>query len=117
MSKQTNKPGKKRAPARVTKARPTTKSAAAPKATPPEAPLKPNSLSALEAAAKVLSNAAQPMGCRQMITAMGAQGLWVSPNGKTPAATLAAAMLREIKLKGRESRFKKVGRGLFAFAG
>ena len=40
-------------------------------------------------------------------------GLRTSPGGKTPEATLYAAMTREIAAKGRESRFKKVERGLF----
>ena len=37
-----------------------------------------------------------------------------SPNGQTPAATLYSAILREINTKGKESRFKKADRGLFA---
>ncbi len=49
------------------------------------------------------------------IAAMAEQKLWTSPNRKTPHATLNAAMLREIGVKGGESRFKKTGRGLFAF--
>ena len=47
--------------------------------------------------------------------AMAERKLSSSPNGKTPHATLNAAMLREIGVKGGESRFKKTGRGLFAF--
>ena len=39
----------------------------------------------------------------------------MSPGGKTPHATLYAAMLREIANKGAKARFKKVDRGLFAF--
>ena len=45
--------------------------------------------------------------------AMAEQGLWSSPAGKTPHATLYAAMLREITAKGKEARFTKVDRGLF----
>ena len=48
-----------------------------------------------------------------LIDAMAEQHLWSSPGGKTPEATLYAAMLREITAKGKESRFKKVDRGLF----
>jgi len=33
-----------------------------------------------------------------------------SPNGATPHATLYAAMLREIRTKGRDSRFVKTDR-------
>src|SRR5689334_18463161 len=45
-------------------------------------------LSALNAAARVLSEAGQPMTAREMIDAMAAHGYWTSPGGKTPAATL-----------------------------
>ncbi len=45
---------------------------------------------------------------------MAAKGYWKSPGGKTPAATLSAAMTREINTKGKIARFKKVDRGLFA---
>jgi hypothetical protein len=39
--------------------------------------------------------------------------MWTT-KGKTPAATLYAAILREIQKKGSEARFKKVDRGQFA---
>jgi len=42
---------------------------------------------------------------------------WSSPNGQTPAATLYSAILREIKTKGKEARFKKADGGLFAING
>ena len=45
--------------------------------------------------------------------AMAAKGYWTSPGGKTPHATLYSAMSREIKGKGKDSRFKKTDRGLF----
>jgi hypothetical protein len=48
---------------------------------------------------------------------MATQGLWTSPGGKTPAATLYSAIIREIKLKGGEARFRKVERGKFVHAG
>jgi HB1/ASXL restriction endonuclease-like protein with HTH domain len=71
-------------------------------------------LSALDAAAKVLQEAGQPMNCQEMVKAMVEKGLWSSPNGKTPAATLYSAILRELKMKGAESRFEKTDRGRFA---
>ena len=40
----------------------------------------------------------------------------MSPGGKTPAATLYSAILREIQTKGKEARFKKSDRGLFTLA-
>ena len=57
------------------------------------------------------------MTSRALIAAMAEQKLWSSPNGKTPHATLYAAMLREIGTKGDAARFRKADRGLFAYAG
>lgn len=76
----------------------------------------PKRLSALDAAAQVLAKAKGPMGAKDLIEAMGAQGLWSSPGGKTPQATLYAAMIREIASKGKEARFQKVDRGQFVHA-
>lgn len=75
---------------------------------------KPKKVSALDAAATVLAGCAEPMNCQAMIDAMAAKKLWSSPNGKTPASTLYAAILREIKQKGKEARFRKTERGHFA---
>lgn len=72
-------------------------------------------VSALDAAAQVLKSAGKPMRARELITAMAEQGLWSSPAGKTPWATLYAAMLREARDKGNASRFRKVARGMFVF--
>ena len=74
-------------------------------------------LSALDAAALVLRESGQPMSCAELIAQMGAKGYWTSPKGKTPASTLYAAMAREAKLKGKESRFQKTGPGRFAYRG
>ena len=71
-------------------------------------------MSALDAAAKVLSELKQPLRCREMIEQMAAKGYWKSPGGKTPAATLYAAITREINTKGQDARFKKTDHGLFA---
>jgi hypothetical protein len=48
---------------------------------------------------------------------MGAKGLWTSPGGKTPHATLYSAILREIGAKGKATRFKKTDRGHFTANG
>jgi hypothetical protein len=72
--------------------------------------------SALDAAARVLAEAGQAMTCPEMIEAMTAKKYWASPKGLTPAATLYSAILREIKAKGKESRFVKTERGKFALA-
>jgi len=71
-------------------------------------------LSCLDAAAKVLASAKEPMTTKALIEAMAEKKLWSSPNGQTPAATLYSAILREITTKGKEARFKKADRGLFA---
>ena len=73
-------------------------------------------MSALDAAAKVLREADEPLGAKQMIEAMSAKKYWTSPGGKTPHATLYAAILREIQQKGDEARFRKVDRGQFELA-
>ena len=73
-------------------------------------------MSALDAAAKVLTEAGEPMNAKAMIGAMDAGGYWTSPGGKTPHATLYAAILREIGVKGDASRFRRTTKGHFAVA-
>ena len=75
--------------------------------------INPKKLSAIDAAAQVLAETGEGMNTKQMIEAMTAQGLWSSPNGKTPASTLYSSILREINLKGEASRFVKTERGKF----
>ena len=53
------------------------------------------------------------MNCREMVEAMDAKGYWMS-DGKTPAATLYIAIIRDIQNKGSDSRFYKIGRSMFA---
>ena len=74
-------------------------------------------LSALDAAAKVLSETGQAMTCPELIAAMAAKGYWSSPKGRTPSSTLYAALLRELQTKGAASRFVKTARGQFALCG
>ncbi len=78
---------------------------------------KPKKLSALDAAAQVLAASKETMNAKEMIDTMAAKGLWTSPGGKTPHATLYSAILREIGTKGKEARFKKTDRGHFAANG
>jgi hypothetical protein len=70
--------------------------------------------SALDAALRVLEETGAPMTCPEMIEQMAAKGYWTSPGGKTPAATLYSAILRETQTKGDASRFVKAARGKFA---
>lgn len=76
---------------------------------------KPKKLSALDAAAKVLATTGEPMTTKAMIETMTERGLWTSPGGKTPQATLYAAILREVATKGTKARFRKTAPGHFAF--
>ncbi|MBE7457423.1 MAG: hypothetical protein KJ057_13000 [Phycisphaerae bacterium] len=78
---------------------------------------KPKRVSALDAAAQVLRSAKESMRPREIIEAAASKGLWTSPAGKTPHATLDAAMRREIKTKGKDARFTIEGRGLFGYNG
>ena len=82
-----------------------------------KAPKADGKLSCLDAAAKVLVEAKEPMTTKAMIETMATKKLWASPGGKTPAATLYSAILREINTKGKEARFKKADRGLFGVNG
>ena len=71
--------------------------------------------SGLDAAAEVLAEAKEPLGTKEMVERMLAQGLWQT-GGKTPSATIYAAMTREIAAKGDASRFRKMARGKFELA-
>ncbi|HEX5033381.1 MAG TPA: HTH domain-containing protein [bacterium] len=92
------------------KAEKTTKAAKAKKAKEP----KEKRVSALDAAAQVVSASKEPMNAKEMIEAMAAKKLWTSPGGKTPHATLFSALIREIAAKGKDARFVKTERGKFA---
>lgn len=75
----------------------------------------PKRLSGLGAAVIVIKAAGTAMRVVDITKAAIDGGHW-SPGGRTPAATLNAAICREIKLKGSAARFVKTGRGLFALA-
>ena len=94
----------------------TKKAAAAKDSKSPVAAEQPKKLSALDAAARVLSESGQAMNCQEMIKAMAAKGYWSSPGGKTPSATLYSSILRELKTKGGDARFRKTERGQFTRA-
>lgn len=108
---------KKPAPA----ATPVPEPAQAPATTAPEAaPVKnllaPGSrMSQLDAAAEVLRILGTPLNCPSLVKEMAERGLWTSPGGKTPAATLHAGISTEIRKKGDKARFRKGDRGRFFF--
>lgn len=70
-------------------------------------------MSGLDAAARVLKETGKPMKVKAMVETMLAKGYWKT-GGKTPAATIYSAIIREIDVKKANSRFKKTGRGMFA---
>jgi hypothetical protein len=112
----------KSTPALAAKKKPPTKTAdtaaaeakRAPAATAAPVAKKP---SALDAAALVLRESGRPLSCPELIQQMAATGIWSSPKGKTPAATLYAALMREVQRKGDAARFVKTGPGRFAYRG
>ena len=69
-------------------------------------------MSGLDAAAKVLGEAKEPLNARTLVERMLAKGYWKS-KGKTPISTIYSAIFREIKASGKDARFKKIGRGKF----
>jgi len=79
-------------------------------------PTKAKKASGLDAAAQVLKDAKQPMRCKDIVQTMLDKSMWKT-NGKTPHATIYAAILREIQTNGKDARFTKTDRGLFAFNG
>ncbi|QOJ16792.1 MAG: hypothetical protein HRU76_03975 [Phycisphaeraceae bacterium] len=91
-----------------------------PKAKTPKAPRtpktpkepKPKRLSGLDLAATVLAESGEPLNAKTIAERAIAAG-WKT-SGATPHATLYAAIIREIAAKGREARFTKKDRGLFA---
>jgi hypothetical protein len=79
------------------------------KAAKPKGERKP---SLLALAADVLKDAKAPMDCKAIVEKVLAKGTWQT-KGKTPAATLYAAVIREIAAKGKDARFHKTDRGMF----
>ena len=63
----------------------------------------------------MLADAGEPLNTKTMVERMLAKGLWKT-GGKTPAATIYAAIIREIAAKGSKSRFRKTDRGKFTLA-
>jgi hypothetical protein len=105
--KSPRKPAATKAESKATPAKP------APAKSEKEKP-RPEKLSAIDAAAKVLASAKEPLSTKQLIEAMAQQKLWSSPSGLTPQRTLYSAILREMNAKGKDARFQKKERGKFA---
>jgi hypothetical protein len=79
-------------------------------------PKAPKRVSLVDAAAQILAESGATMKVTELYAAVETSGLWTPGAGKTPKATLAAAIIREIAQKGDGARFKKVDRGAFAAA-
>lgn len=109
---QAMKPAAKAGKGKVTKRAAATPANAKGKANPEKA--KRNG--GLDAAAQVLKDAGEPMRCQAIVDAALDRGLWKT-GGKTPAATISAAIGREIANRGADARFKKTAPGMFAFNG
>ena len=71
--------------------------------------------SGLDLAAQVLAESKEPLNAKTIAERAIAAG-WKT-SGKTPHATLYAAMIREIATKGKTARFRKADRGQFASSG
>jgi hypothetical protein len=115
-TKAKTEPAQTGKPAEPTKLAKTPATKAPPKGTKIKAEA-PKKLSALDAAARILGETDQGMNSKELIDQMAAKGYWTSPGGQTPHATLHAAISREIKVKGKDSRFTKAGPGKFTASG
>ena len=78
-------------------------------------------MSGLDAAAKVLEEAGQPMTAKEMVEAAEAKGYWKSPGGKTPHATVypGQADIREATCQqpgARSAAARSSSQGQFADA-
>ena len=86
------------------------------KTTPTTTQETPDKLSCLDAAFLVLRRSRKkPLTAKALVERMISQGHWQT-KGKTPEATLNAALHRDMATKGEDSRFAKAGRGLFTVA-
>ena len=74
--------------------------------------MKSRKMSGLEAARVVLKKEQRYLTAKEIVALAVEQGLWKS-EGATPHATIAAAIYREIKNKGPESRFTSPEKGRF----
>ncbi len=69
-------------------------------------------MSLLDAAVEIMKGTKKPLSVKEITRVIFEQGLAAS-NGRTPHATLSAAMGREVAGKGTQSRFRRAERGRF----
>lgn len=108
------KQGKSRVSKRSVKAKKAVKGKAAKKRAHKQRK-KREGLSCLEAAVKVLKESKTPLNAVSITAKAIEKGYWKSDSA-TPSQTISGAIQREIKDKKKESRFKKVDRGLYVAA-
>ena len=70
-------------------------------------------LTLIEAAYRVLREAKKPLNCHEIVD-RAFKKKYHRSHGATPANTLNAALANDIQSKGNQTRFAKVGRGLFS---
>jgi len=108
----TGKTAPEKAKAETPQAAPAAKTTAADPKVRKKVERKDGTMSGLDAAAKVLAEAGEPLNCKTIVQCALAKGYWKT-GGKTPQATVYAAIIREITKKGDASRFAKAERGKF----
>lgn len=79
----------------------------------PAEPAPPARLTVIDAAHQVLAAAGEPLHSNEIAQRMLAQGLWAT-KGHTPGATVDSRIAVDIKANGGSSRFRRVGRSIFA---
>ena len=80
--------------------------AKAAKGTKPAKAAKEKKPGGLDAAATVLAESGRPMQAKEIVKTALRKGYWKT-EGKTPEATIYAAIIREIAVKGKASRFRR----------
>lgn len=70
-------------------------------------------MNSIEAAAKVLADAGEPLHNKEICRRILEQGLWET-QGKTPEATVNANLGKDIQKHGENSRFQRTDPGIFA---
>ena len=79
----------------------------------PGAPRSPRGIGLLTAAANLLAENGLTMNCNSIVQTLDEKGIWRSPGGKTPWATLHTAIATEMK-KGSQSRIVRKDKGQYA---
>ena len=72
-------------------------------------------MKALDAIQRILHDAGEPLHSLEITHRIQEQQL-ATPTGKTPEATIAARLAEDIKKHGTESRFRRVGPGVYTLA-